>query len=224
VTAAVAAAGWLGTACLAVRVAGLRRRLELLARAEHELRGPATVIALVAERLRREPASVRHAAALEVQLDRLRAGLADLRAAGLGRRGDLPARVVELERLARDAVGGWAPALAAQSRDLRMEWLGGAVSTRAAPGRLAQALGNILANAVEHGDGPVVVTGEGTADGVRLEVRNAVGQPPPASGDPARGRGLSIAAAAASEAGGSVRFERRGDTAVATLDVPANGA
>ena len=61
-TAALAVAGWaLALALLAV----MRRRLELVARAEHELRGPVTVLNLAV----RDPS-------LEFQLDRMRAGLA----------------------------------------------------------------------------------------------------------------------------------------------------
>jgi hypothetical protein len=36
-----------------------------------------------------------------------------------------------------------------------------------------------------------------------------------------RGRGLLIASEAAEELGGSLRFEIAGDTAIATLDLPA---
>ena len=43
--------------------------------------GAATALALVCEALRRDPAASGHAAVIEAQLDRLRAGLADLEAA-----------------------------------------------------------------------------------------------------------------------------------------------
>ena len=61
-------------------------RSEQIARAEHELRGAATALALVCEALRRDPAASHHAAVIDAQLDRLRGGLSDL-AAGRGRRG-----------------------------------------------------------------------------------------------------------------------------------------
>src|SRR6185503_2663761 len=51
---------------------------ELVARAEHELRGAATALALACEALRRDPAASGHATVIEAQLDRLRAGLEDL--------------------------------------------------------------------------------------------------------------------------------------------------
>ena len=71
---------------LAACVIELRRRLGLVARAEHELRGPVAVVSLAAERMRREPAGRRYAVALDAELERLRAGLADLAAARAGRR------------------------------------------------------------------------------------------------------------------------------------------
>ena len=74
--------------------------------------------------------------------------------------------------------------------------------------RSAQALGNVLANAAEHGLGPVRVIGRSHDGGVRVEVHN-------------RGRGLQIAKRAAEELGGRLSFEIVGDSAVATLDLPA---
>ena len=54
---------------------------ELVARAEHELRGAATALALACETLRRDPAAGGHAAMIDAQLDRLRAGLEELEVA-----------------------------------------------------------------------------------------------------------------------------------------------
>ena len=174
-------------------------RSEQIARAEHELRGAATALALVGEALQRDPAASHHAAVIEAQLDRLRAGLADLDAA---RSGDAvaPARdEVELAALTAAAARPWV--------DAEVEWEGGPVMAELDRGRFAQALGNVLANAAEHGLGPVRVIGRPYGGGVRVEVRN-------------RGRGLQIAKRAAEELGGRLSFEIVGDTAVATLDLP----
>jgi signal transduction histidine kinase len=91
--------------------------------------------------------------------------------------------------------------------DTAVEWEGGPVTTRLDRRRFAQALGNVLANAAEHGSGPVRVIGRAHEGGVRVEVRN-------------RGRGLQIAKRAAEELGGRLSFEIVGDGAVATLDLP----
>ena len=73
--AGAAVAGWALAACL---LAVLRRRLALVADAEHELRGAAAAIGLAAERMKRAGATRAFASLLDVQLDRAKAGLADL--------------------------------------------------------------------------------------------------------------------------------------------------
>jgi len=172
---------------------------EQIASAEHELRGAATALALVCEGLRRDPAASHHAAVIDAQLDRLRAGLAELAAAGRGRPAEAERAEVELSALTSAAAGPWS--------ETAVEWEGGPVSARLDRRRFAQALGNVLANAAEHGAGPVRVIGRAHDGGVRLEVRN-------------RGRGLQIAKRAAEELGGRLSFEIVGDGAVATLDLP----
>lgn len=173
---------------------------ELIARAEHELRGAATALALACEALRRDPAAGGHAAVIDAQLDRLRAGLADLEAARSTRAGSHPApEPVELSALARATSEPWGT---------QFEWEGGPVPTRLDRRRFAKALGNVLANAAEHGSGDIRVTGRTHNGGVQVEVRN-------------RGRGLRIASEAAEELGGTLRLEIVDDTAVATLDLPA---
>jgi two-component system, OmpR family, sensor histidine kinase MtrB len=174
---------------------------ELIDRAEHELRGAATALALACEALRRDPAADRHAAVIDAQLDRLRAGLEDLeRARSLGGdHGSSRAERVELAALTRAAAKPWGTSF---------EWEGGPAPATIDRRRFAKALGNVLANAAEHGMGDVRVTGRAHNAGVRLQVRN-------------RGRGLSIATEAAEELGGSLSFEIVDNTAVATLDLPA---
>jgi signal transduction histidine kinase len=175
--------------------------LELVARAEHELRGAATALALACEALRRDPAARGHAAVIDAQLDRLRAGLEDLRSArGRGcAPGDASTDAVELSSLVRAAAQPWAGAF---------EWEGPPLRTQLDRRRFAKALGNVLSNAAKHGAGDIRVTGRAHGGGVRLQVRN-------------RGRGLMIASEAAEELGGSLSFEMVDDTAVATLDLPA---
>jgi signal transduction histidine kinase len=173
---------------------------ESVARAEHELRGAATALALVCETVRRDPAARHHGAAIEAQLDRLRAGLANLEAARRGQPTQPERDEVEVSALTSAAARPWG--------DAEVEWEGGPVTTQLDRRRFAEALGNVLANAAEHGSGPVRVLGRPHDGGVRVEVRN-------------RGRGLEIAKRAAEELGGRLSFEIVGDSAVATLDLPA---
>ena len=90
--------------------------------------------------------------------------------------------------------------------------------------RLAQALSNLVANAVEHGSGPVELSGTRVGSSVVVEVRDdgpAPGAPRPGSsraGD--RGRGLAIASRAAEEAGGRLAIHRRPDGTTAAIELP----
>jgi signal transduction histidine kinase len=184
---AAACAGW-GLA-LALMLS-LRRRLALVADAEHELRGAAAAIGLAAERLSRTGATAAFSSLVRLQLDRMTAGLADLAAA----------------RAAR-AVPALAPELDA--------------------GRLAQVLGNLIANATEHGEGPVDVRATRPADAVRIEIRNRNRprelEDAGAARRAGRGRGLAIAERAARELGGRLTVESQAGETRAELELPARG-
>jgi signal transduction histidine kinase len=196
VTALLAACGW--TLALAL-LAALRRRMELVARAEHELRGPVTAIGLAGARL-----GPHEAAALDVEIERLRSGLADLAAARRGRRRPAAPAALRLDA----AVAGWTDSLRSRGRRATVDWRAGPTPIRVDPGRLAQALGNLVANAAEHGKGPVELRGRRSDRGVRVEVRNR------------RGRGLAIATDAARDSGGELSFARDEHRAVAAIDLP----
>jgi hypothetical protein len=167
---AVALVGW----GLAVALAcSMRRRLSLVADAEHELRGAAAAIGLAAERM---PRGGPYAVMVRLQLDRMTAGLADL--------------------------------TAARGRSI--------ADPRLDAGRLAQVLGNLAANATEHGVGAVDVKT------TRIEIRNH-NRPPEldgAAGRVGRGRGLAIATRAAKELGGELRVETHDGQTRATLELP----
>jgi signal transduction histidine kinase len=161
------------------RVVVLERRLLLVARADHELRGPLTTLLMAVE------SGVPPAA----ELARVQLGLADLAAARTGRRAAPRSEPVALAQLTQ----------AAAARRATVDWSAGPVVVRADPRRLSQALGNLLANAAQHGRGPVVIRGRRAGTRVRIEVAD--------SGPGIRtrrrgGHGLAIADAAAADAGG----------------------
>jgi C4-dicarboxylate-specific signal transduction histidine kinase len=85
-------------------------------------------------------------------------------------------------------------------------------------GRLAQLLANLLANAAEHGDGPVQVTSSSRDGALRLEIRNAGRARRVEAG---RGRGLAIAKRAADDLGARVEVASTGEQTVATVELPA---
>jgi two-component system sensor histidine kinase MtrB len=193
----------------------LRRRLERFACAEHELRAPVTALALACERWKRDDAGAERAAALEAQLDRLRAGLADLQAARGEGRGEPRRARVDVAHLAEALLVPWTdrggppgPAPRSTATTLTTDRL-----------RVAQVVGNLVTNAVEHGRGGVELRSHATPSGARLEVRNERGHP--SAPEPGRGRGLAIAREAARELGGRVEVRAEGEAVVASLDLPA---
>jgi signal transduction histidine kinase len=220
--------GWALAVALAVAVLRLRRRMELVAEAAHELRGPVAAFSFAVAGLRREPGGGRRALRFEAELERMRAGLADLDAAREGRRAPVRPRTVPLERLVNGAAAGWTAAVTGADRGVTVRWDAGRADVRADRGRLSQALGNVLANAVEHGSGPIEIHAvrEGSR-AVRVEVRDGgLGARPgrrPVVAD--RGRGLGIAERAIREAGGTLTLERGRRSTVATIELPlARGA
>jgi len=219
--ALAALGGWAVAALAVVAAVRLRRRLELVGDAAHELRGPATALVFAVAALRRDPAAARWAPRIDGQLDRLAVGLADLEAARSGCAAQARREPVLLERVVRTAVDAWRAPFAAAGRDLALCWEAGPEHVAADPGRLAQALGNLLANAAEHGRGPVAVSvfrsGAGT---VRIEVRDAGGRGERRAPAPGRGRGLRIARRAARAAGGELTLDRGAGGTVAALGLP----
>lgn len=238
------AGGWVVGA---VALALLRRRLELVARAEHELRGAVTALGLACRGLprgaggRRGSAGLAHPSStsgrfggadsrqklrpdvLDAQLARLGAGLNDLTAARSGRRPAPRPGPTELGSVTQAALAPW------KAQGAGFSWLGGPVVANLDRGGLAKVLGNLVANAAEHGGGPISVRGRSTRGGVRIEVRNAnprQSAPAPQSESRApapplgRGRGLLIADQAARDLGGRLLVEVGERETVAVLDLP----
>ncbi len=224
-TAALAVSGWLAAALVGLAALRLRARLEGVAGAAHELRGAATAMGLAATAMRREPGGLRRVHALESEMQRLRGGLADLDAARTGRRADVERSALPLERAVRLAVAGWRPSAAQEGRRLSLRWEAGAVAVRADRRRLAQVLGNLLANAVEHGTGTVSLRGRRRGSAVVVEVldEGPAGAGPAAAASPDRGRGLGIAARAVEEAGGQLTVVRTPEGTTASVELPAVG-
>jgi signal transduction histidine kinase len=100
-----------------------------------------------------------------------------------------------------------------------VDWNAGRTVVHADPRRLSQALGNLVANAEEHGRGPVVVRGRRVGERVRIEVADRgpgiVSPKRRRRTRSSRGRGLVVADAAARDAGG--RLETSGHP---VIDIP----
>jgi signal transduction histidine kinase len=117
--------------------------------------------------------------------------------------------------------------------ELRARWTGCDASVRGDRFRIAQATGNLIANAIEHGGGVVEVQGRGHAAGARIEVTDSgCGLPAPVAelarrahrGRGPRGRGLAIALAVAEAHGGRLAAAPSERGARLVLDLPAEPA
>jgi signal transduction histidine kinase len=212
--------------------AQLRRRRELVARACHELRGPlaAAQLALHASRRHAEAPAAR-LAAIELELKRAGLALDDLAAARSGRRAADREDIVDVGDLLAHQADTWeavAPVFGCRL-DVGATPPGVAV-VRGDRVRLAQALGNLLANAFEHGTGTVEVRTRSGGDHVRIEVADEGPglQAPiadlvarPRAGRGRRGRGLAIAAEIVERHGGRIMAAPSPRGARVVIELPA---
>lgn len=229
---ALAWSGWMVAACAGWGATALRLRLrrhaELVADAGHELRGPLCAARLGLHGL----GDHERAAAVDLELRRAALALDDLVAAGRGARAGERASLVDVGALLDEAVEAWRPLAAAFDSVLVVEPVRGRALVRADPVRLAQACGNLVANAVEHGASPVRVRGRVVAGRVRVEVSDCgPGLPAPVGGLIARraraaprGRGLAIAARIAERHGGRLAAAPSARGACLVLELPSADA
>lgn len=229
----LAVGGWLAALALVVAVCRLYGRLELVARAEHELRGPLTALSLSLASLSRQPAGRYAAELLAPELDRLGLAIDDLGAARRGGRARPRVATVALEPLVRRAAAPWQEAARRAGTGMRLDWRAGPVSVTGDRRRLAQALSNVVANAIEHGGGDIELLARRERGLVQMQVRDSGNGfsggrrscAPGSNGGPAgpaadRGRGLSIARTALEEAGGRLTVASGDHGAAVTLELP----
>jgi DNA-binding response OmpR family regulator/anti-sigma regulatory factor (Ser/Thr protein kinase) len=209
----------------------LRRRRELVARACHELRGPLTAAHLALH------AGARHGegpparlAAIEGELKRATAALDDLAAARRGRRAADRDEPVDIGDLLAYQAATWRVVASVFGCRLELADAGTGTMVRGDRVRLAQAVGNLVANALEHGDGRVELVARAQGDRVRIEVADeGPGLPAPVrdltrrprAGRGRRGRGLAIAADIADRHGGRLVAAPSSRGARLALELPA---
>jgi signal transduction histidine kinase len=220
--------GWLALLAWALAASALhlrgRRRLVAAARAGHEVRGPLSTARLALHGLERSA----RVEAIDLELRRAALALDDL--AG-GRGGRSRCERVDVGKLLGEAADAWRALALAHGAVLSVEpgraWVDGD------PLRLAQACGNLVANAVEHGGGSVRVSARAAGARVRIEVADlGPGLPAPVSELVAaargrrsrRGHGLAIAAAIAQRHGGRLTSVPAARGAHLVLELPAVGA
>ncbi|HUR85806.1 MAG TPA: HAMP domain-containing sensor histidine kinase [Solirubrobacteraceae bacterium] len=193
----------------------LRRRRELVARACHELRGPLTALRLsLATMERRGEAPQERLAQLELELRRAGLALDDFAAARSGRRTIDRDEPVEVDDLLEEQVASWQVVAGAFGSTLLLGSLQPGAYVHGDRLRLAQAISNLVANALEHGTGRVEIAARLVGQRhVRIEVIDeGPGLPTSISvltrraraGRGSRGRGLAIAAEIADRHGGRI--------------------
>jgi len=232
----VAFGGWV-TASLAVAVALTIRRLlsdrmEAVARACHELRSPLTAarLGLAPGPCQAELSSAR-LRAVDLELARAALALDDLaRVHDRPHRALLSGDEVDIRELLSDSVEAWEATAAEAGVQLMARWSGPPARVLGDRLRLAQATGNLIANAIEHGGGKVEVRGRLDGTSVRVDVVDrGPGLPAPLAeltrrarrGRSWRGRGLTIAAAIAAGHGGRLGAAPAERGARLVLELPA---
>lgn len=225
IIAAVAAA----IALLSRRSAGVRRAA--VARACHELRGPLTAALLGLESgSRAGELGARRLRAIELELRRAALVLDDLADPCAALRPVRAPEAVDFHGLLAESVEAWQASAAAGGCELAMRWTGGRAVVTGHRLRLAQATGNLIANAIEHGGGLIEVHGQAGVANLRLEVIDGgpgLSAPVPELARQAgrtfsmRGHGLAIAGAIARAHGGRIASAPSERGARLVLELPA---
>jgi signal transduction histidine kinase len=180
----------------------------------HELRRPLQALALATKpspRDRPDP--------LELALVALR----DLDREVNGGSFEWERRPVEVRMLALAACERWRARAARAGRRIAVEWCCDDVLADVDPARVSQALDNLIANALEHGGGPITLEGKRHGEKVDLIVRDAGGRSASRlreHADPRRRHGLRITRRLARGNGGELRVGRSSGGTTAALILP----
>ena len=224
------AAGAGALALLAWRA--LTARIEAIARACHELRGPITAARLGLQLgVRSGELSTARLRAIDLELGRASLALEDLTSSR--EHGCAPRTLerVDVAALLADSVQAWQPAAGQRGVELAVRWPGATAHVVGDRLRLAQATGNLIANAIEHGAGPIEAKGRTDGAVVRIEISDhGPGLPAPVGElsrrarrrSSHRGRGLEIAAGIAAAHGGRLAAAPSESGARLVLELPAS--
>jgi hypothetical protein len=190
-----------------------------LNRALHELRRPLQALVLLEEGSGR-PAAAPPVASRRGLLELATGALQELDGALNGATGERPARRFSCREAVMACMERWG-STAAKAGGIRLYWDAGPAPLDGDPTALAQALDNLIENAVEHGGAPIVVTGARVAGRLRITVANGLGERSAlANGDPRRGHGTEIVSRVASAHGGRFALCQTGRGCVAALELP----
>lgn len=203
------------------------RRRSALNEALHELRRPLQVLSLAG------PASA-PAPGAEWALQMAGAALVRLDHEINGDAGPAPAavEVVAIEPLVEAATERWTARAALAGGSLELRWMATGAAVRGDRCGLAQALDNLLANAIEHGGEAVALEASRAGGSLRLAVVDSGGprpRPRPARaaalvtrlrGNDRHGHGLAVVRRTVAAHGGSFALRRQPGRTAATIELP----
>jgi signal transduction histidine kinase len=216
----------------AVLAQGLQsgRRRSALNEAVHELRRPLQTLALVTP-----SAPGREASALQGSVEMAARALERLECEINGEATTVRRRPLSARALLQSAVERWQrrAALAGSSLTMRCE---GEATVDGDRNELAQALDNLIANAIEHGGPEIALVARAEGGRLRLSVLDSGRAGPPGAGRVSprgpiarlagrqrRGHGLRVVRRAAGAHGGSFRLRSCGRGTEAILELPLAG-
>ena len=189
-----------------------------LNRALHELRRPLQALVLLEEGS--GPAAAPPVASRRGLLELATGALRDLDGALNGGAPPSPPRRFSCREVVLGCLERWRP-MAARHGGLRVYWDAGPAPVEGDPARLAQAFDNLIANAIEHGGPPVVVTGARVAGRLRITIANGLRREPSnRSSGPRHGHGTEIVSQVASAHRGRFALCQTRSGCVAALELP----
>ncbi|MEO6086820.1 MAG: ATP-binding protein [Umezawaea sp.] len=194
----------------------VQRERELVGDVSHQLRSRLTALQLRLEALadHEEPETAAEAGAALEQAERLAEVLDELLAAARAAR-SVDAEPLDLRAELTAIAGEWREPLRGEGRALRVRVPEGMLA-RATPGRLREAIGVLLDNALRHGEGPVVLSARSDDSAIVVEVSDGGAGVPDelaghifergVSGGGSTGVGLSLARALVDADGGRLEL------------------
>jgi len=197
---------------------GHKRRLN---RAIHELRRPLQALTLLEDGAGPPPGSP-PAAGRRGLLELVSSALDDLDRTVNGGQPPRAVRPFRCRELLLASLERWRPA-AAGAGGFKVFWDAGPALVEGDPVGMAQAFDNLIANALEHGGPPLVITGATVAGKLRVTVANgraSDGERAERSPDPRHGHGTSVVSEVASAHRGRFALCRTGGGCVAALELP----
>jgi len=198
------------------------RRRAALNEAMHELRRPLQVLTLTL------PDGSHQAPHVESSLELATVALERLDREINGVALEKSSTEVSVNALIVEAVQRWKSAAARGGVSLRMEWNGPETDVVGDRFDLAQALDNLLSNAIEHGAGGVRIGWRREGDWICISISNTGARPAARAGCRRRrrggrcrrGHGLRVVSRIARDHGGSFSLRRARDGAKASLRLP----